>query len=64
MKHSGNSTRSGRAGRRRYHAENFLVVAAQSFAAGLAVHDLARRVAAQADCNRNLPPFSVQSRAR
>ena len=36
MKHSGNATRSGRAGHRRFHAKNFLVAATRSFAAGLA----------------------------
>src|SRR5437667_6579040 len=64
MKHSGNAIRSGRAGRRRFHAKNFLVVAAGTFAAGLAPAAPARRVAAQPDRNRNLPPFSVRSRAR
>src|SRR5947208_12798040 len=64
MKHSGNATRSGPAGHRRFHAENFLAVAARSFAAGLALPCPARPVAAQADCNRNLPPFSVQCRGR
>src|SRR6059036_854588 len=63
MKHSGNATRSGRAGHRRFHAKNFLVAAARSFAAGLALPAPARRVAAQPDCNRNLPPFSVRSPA-
>src|SRR5882724_6668518 len=64
MKHSGNATQSGRAGHRRFHAKNFLVAAARTFAAGLALPYPARRVAAQPDCNRNLPPFSVRCRGR
>ena len=64
MMHSGKSNRSGLAGHRRFHAKNFLVGAAQSFAARLALPFPARRVAAQPDCNRNLPPFFVRSRGR
>src|SRR5205814_189913 len=64
MKHSGNATRSGRAEHRRFHAKNFRVAAARSFAAGLALPCSARRVAVQPDCNRNLPPFSVRCRAQ
>src|SRR5438876_9403563 len=60
MKHSGNATRSGRAGHRRFHAKNFLVAATRSFAAGLAPPAPARRVGAPHDCNRNLPTFSVR----
>jgi len=63
MKHSGNATRSGRAVHRRFHAKNFLVAAARSFAAGLALPAAARRLVAQPDCNRNRPPFSVRSAA-
>src|SRR3954447_14888193 len=47
MMHSENSTRSDRAERGRFHGENFLLLAARPFAAGLALPGPARRVAAQ-----------------
>src|SRR6266480_7141765 len=59
MKHSGNATQSGRVEYRRFHAKNSLPAAVQSF---VAPRVPAPPVAAQPDCNRNLPPFFARSR--
>ena len=64
MMYSENSTRRRPAGHCRLHGKNFPVLAARSFAAGPACRGLALRVVEQPDCNRNLLPFSAQSRGR
>ena len=47
MKHYGNSTRSGRARRRRFHGENFLVTRGSIFRCGTRALRPARRLAAR-----------------